>query len=219
VSWIDDLGGRLPRTPHARSAVRLALLDPELGAVVRRVGKPPRLGNDSTFPFLARVICHQQLSMAAARTIWGRVLDLFDGKEPDPRSLLRRRDATLRSAGLSRAKVLAVKDLARHVADGRLEPERLHALEDQQVIERMTAVRGFGVWSAQMHLIFSLGRLDVWPSGDLGVQKGLARLLGRRKAPTAREAEALGDRWKPHRTLAAWYLWRLLELPPEGDEE
>jgi DNA-3-methyladenine glycosylase II len=129
----------------------------------------------------------------------------------EPAALLRRRDATLRRVGLSWMKVGALKDLARHVLDGRLDPQGLARLSDEEVVESVTRVKGIGLWSAQMHLIFSLGRMDVWPTGDLGVRKGLARLRGLPAPPSPDAAEAMGEPWRPWRTMAAWYLWRLLD--------
>jgi 3-methyladenine DNA glycosylase/8-oxoguanine DNA glycosylase len=196
-----------------RGCVDLMRRDERFRALAREVGPPLLRSYPSTFESLARAIAYQQLSGKAARTIWDRVLDRFPGRRATAEGMLRKRDATLRAAGLSRAKVLAVKDLARHVVRGDLDPRGLRRLPDDVVVERLTRVRGIGTWSAHMHLMFSLGRMDVWPTGDLGVRKGLGVFHGRKDPIHPREAEGLGDAYRPWRSLAAWYMWRLLELP------
>jgi DNA-3-methyladenine glycosylase II len=210
-SWLDDLAPGARRTREVRGAEALAAADPAFARVIRSAGRPRRLGRGASFDLLARSIVFQQLSGKAATSIWNRLLALVGTLEPA--SLLRRRDATLRGVGLSWAKVAALKDLARHVLDGRIEPAGLARLSDEEVVASVTRVRGIGLWSAQMHLIFSLGRMDVWPTGDLGVRKGLARLKGLPALPSPDAAEAMGEPWRPWRTMAAWYLWRLLDAP------
>ena len=203
---------RIPHEP-LRGCVDLMRRDERFAALAREVG-PPRIHSyPSTFESLARAIAYQQLSGKAARTIWGRVLGLFPDRKPVPEALLRKRDVTLRRAGLSHAKIAAVKDLARHVVRGDLDPPALRRLPDDEVMERLVRVRGIGPWSAHMHLMFSLGRLDVWPVGDLGVRKGLGLFHGRAEPVGAKEMDGLGEPFRPWRTLAAWYMWRLLELP------
>jgi DNA-3-methyladenine glycosylase II len=212
-SWLDDLAPGARRMREVRGAEALAAADPAIARVIRATGRPRRLGRGASFDLLARSIVYQQLSGKAATAIWNRLIALVGTLEPA--TLLRRRDATLRGVGLSWAKVAALKDLARHVADGRIDPAGLSRLSDEEVVASVTRVRGIGVWSAQMHLIFSLGRMDVWPSADLGVRKALARLHGLPALPTFEEAERLGEPWRPWRTMAAWYLWRLLDAPAE----
>ena len=127
-------------------------------------------------------------------------------------------DEVLRSAGLSRAKVMALKDLSRMVADGVVPASVvLRRLDDEQIIERLTQVRGVGRWTAQMFLIFRLGRLDVLPAEDYGVRKGFALTFRTRELPTPAQVTTRGARWRPYRTIAAWYLWRALELDRSGD--
>jgi 3-methyladenine DNA glycosylase/8-oxoguanine DNA glycosylase len=204
-----------PRLPpsFAQGAEALVLADARLAPVIRAVGLPERLGGRSSFATLARSIAYQQLSGKAAATIWGRFLDLFDDREPDPRAVLRKRRTTLRGVGLSGAKVAAIRDLASHVADGRLDPNRFRRMEDAAIVDAITAVRGLGVWSAQMHLMFTLARMDVWPTTDLGIRKGLALLHGHDDLPHPKTAESMGEPWRPWRTVASWYLWRLVERP------
>jgi len=201
-------------TRHERLVGALALSEREaaLARLVAAAGPPEIEQRPSTFATLARAIAHQQLSGKAAATIWGRVKDLVGGRDPEAEELLRRRPASLRAAGLSSAKVNAVRDLAAHVKRGDIVPGSLHRLGDEEVVERLIRVRGIGRWSAQMHLIFSLGRLDIWPTGDLGVRKGYALWKGLDEMPTAKALEPLGEIYRPYRTLAAWYAWRAIDL-------
>ncbi len=185
--------------------------DPRFRQLVRAAGPMRVVLRPSTFQSLARAIVYQQLTGHAAGTIWGRLVAQFDGARMTAEAVSRRRVPGLRKAGLSRAKAEAIKDLARHVTSGRLRPGGLRHLPDEAVIEALTQVRGIGPWSARMHLMFSLGRPDVWPVGDLGVRKGLARFLGR-DVPDSKQAEPLGDDFRPHRSVLAWYCWRILEL-------
>ncbi len=185
--------------------------DPRLARLVEVVG-PPRLGRaPSTFATIARSIAYQQLSGKAAATIWGRFLDLFPDRKPEPSATLRKRATTLRAAGLSHAMVAAIRDLAQHVSDGRLKPRSLWRLSDEDVVAALTQVRGIGEWSAHMHLMFSLGRLDVWPTGDLGVRKGVGVFGGYREVPDPDETLAFGESYRPWRSVFAWYCWRVLE--------
>jgi 3-methyladenine DNA glycosylase/8-oxoguanine DNA glycosylase len=189
----------------------LSRTDPRFRRLVRDVGPMRVVLRPSTFESLSRAIVYQQLTGHAAGTIWSRLVAQFDGSRMTAGAVARRRVPQLREAGLSRAKAEAIKDLARHVTSGRLRPRGLHHLEDEAVIETLTQVRGIGPWSARMHLMFSLGRPDVWPVGDLGVRKGVARFLGR-GVPDAKQTEALADAFRPHRSVLAWYCWRILEL-------
>ncbi len=166
----------------------------------------------STFESIARSIVYQQLSGRAAETIWQRLLACFDGGNLEPAAVLRKRTTTLRKAGLSGAKTESLRDLARHVRSGALRPERLGELDDDAVIEALTRVRGIGPWSAHMHLIFALARPDVWPTGDLGVRKGLRLFFDLDDVPTAQDAEALGEGYRPWRTLLAWSMWRIHDV-------
>ncbi len=195
-----------------RACNRLMRREPRFGRLVELVGRPALPQRDSTFESIARSIVYQQLSGAAAGTIWGRLLDKFPGRELVPERVLRKRMTTLRAAGLSKAKANSIRDLARHVRDGHLHPEGLADLDDDAVIEALTQVKGIGPWSAHMHLMFALARPDVWPVGDLGVRKGLELFLGLPATPTAKDAEPLGDAYRPHRSMLAWYMWRVLDV-------
>lgn len=202
----------------------LRSVDRRLAALIDRVGPfQLRLKRTSgTFAALGEAIVYQQLTGAAAATILGRVKALSGGPRrfPTPEQVLAMPDEALRSAGLSRAKVAALKDLSRKVADGSvLGPAALRRLDDEQIIEQVTRVHGVGRWTAQMFLIFRLGRLDVLPAEDYGVRKGYAVAFRTRGLPTPAQVIARGARWRPYRTVAAWYLWRALELDRPRDAQ
>jgi 3-methyladenine DNA glycosylase/8-oxoguanine DNA glycosylase len=172
-------------------------------------------GSVRPFEALAESIAYQQLSGKAAATIWGRVRALYrKRKNLDPREVLETPDERLRAAGLSRSKVAAVKDLALKTIDGTVPTGRaLARMSDEEIIERLTTVRGIGRWTVEMLLLFDLGRLDVWPVGDYGVQKGFAKTFKKRKLPTPKQLARHGEKWRPYRSLAAWYFWRALDAP------
>jgi DNA-3-methyladenine glycosylase II len=164
------------------------------------------------FHHLARAIVYQQLSTKAAGTIFGRVQALC-GVPLHPGSVLSQPDDALRSAGLSSQKVRYVKDLAAHVRDDLLPLGGVETMEDDEVIAALTRVKGIGIWSAQMFLIFRLGRADVLPVLDLGIRKGVQRAYGLRRLPAPGYVQRVGKRWSPYSTIASWYLWRLLDQP------
>jgi DNA-3-methyladenine glycosylase II len=164
---------------------------------------------------LLRAIVGQQLSTKAARSIFGRLTERFDGRTPTPREVLDDDPEELRlAAGLSRPKVGYLRSLAEHVLSGELELERLDELEDERVIAELVAVKGLGVWSAHMFLMFHLQRPDVLPVGDLGIRKAIERAYELKQLPEAAEMEAIAEPWRPHRTLACRYLWRSLDNEP-----
>ncbi len=203
----------------ADAAAELARRDPRMAVTVGEAG-PPTLGwgrpRVTHFEALARSILFQQLAGRAAAAIHTRFLDLFDGP-PTPEAVLGLPDGRLRSAGLSAAKAAAVRDLAARFSDGTVPAGRLHLMGDEDVIRELVRVRGVGRWTAEMFLMFQLGRLDVWPVDDLGVRKGYARLRALDAVPTPRELAPLGDRYRPYRSVAAWYCWRAAEtIVPSG---
>ena len=167
---------------------------------------------------LVRAVAYQQLTGKAAETILGRVLALYPGKKfPEPEDLLKTPDRKLRAAGLSWAKVRAVKDIAAKTIEGVVPASRaLVRMTDEAIVERLTAVRGVGKWTVEMMLIFKMGRPDVWPVTDYGVRKGLALLYKMKELPTFKETLEFGERWRPHRSAAAWYLWRACDLKTAG---
>lgn len=188
--------------------------DPALGRARRRLeafpGFPAPGQTGSHFHALARSIIYQQLAGAAAKTIHDRVVRLTPGRRfPRPEALAKLRDERLRGAGLSAAKLAALRDLSDRVLSGSLPLTAISRRSDGEVIERLVEVRGVGPWTAQMFLMFRLGRLDVLAPGDLGLQEGLRRLDGLDVRPKPRELEARGQAWAPLRSVASWVLWRL----------
>jgi len=200
---------------EATSFLRRA--NPAFERLIDRVG-PLRLQLDhssSLFTALAEAIVYQQLTTKAAATIYGRVKALFPRslEGPTPEQLLLVPDAALRGAGLSQAKLLALRDLARRATAGEIPSlVELPELSDEAIVEKLVAVRGVGRWTAEMLLIFRLGRADVLPADDYGLRKGYAQTFGG-AVPSARDLAAAGAAWQPFRTAASWYLWRALELP------
>jgi len=201
----------------AAAGAELAARDPALGRVIERVG-PFTLrphSSASAFETLARSIVFQQLSGKAAATIFGRFCALYgDVAFPPPDAVQQTHPARLRSAGLSAAKARAVRDLAAHEARGEIPAiDALRRLPAEEVIERLTVVRGVGRWTVEMLLIFRLGHPDILPASDLGLRKGLARVMRRRDLPDPEAVIRRGERWRPWRSVASWYLWRAVELP------
>lgn len=190
--------------------------------LIDRVG-PCTMTTHTSPPFEALVqsIVYQQLNGRAAATILGRVLAIYAPTPfPSPQDILATDDTALRGAGLSRAKTAAVKSLAQHAIDG-VVPPRPHAarLSNEDLIERLTKVRGVGRWTVEMFLIFGLSRQDIWPVLDFGVRKGLGLTFGKRGVPTPKQALPFGRKFSPYGSVAAWYLWRACELKPEGPRE
>jgi 3-methyladenine DNA glycosylase/8-oxoguanine DNA glycosylase len=185
--------------------------DPVLGPWVRHIGTI-RLYVTAEDPFfyLARTICYQQLAGQAAATIHGRFVNALGG-EVTPAKVLRVRENTLRKAGLSRNKLAAIRDLAAKVRSGEVEVHDLDRQPDEEVIRRLVLVRGIGVWTAQMFLMFRLYRPDVWPTGDLGVRAGYAKIHQLDEQPSQKALDPLGDAYRPWRSAAAFYCWRALE--------
>ena len=201
-----------------RAAFRRLRRDPGLAAMIDRIGplglSPAR--ERTPFDYLLRAIVYQQLSGKAASTILGRVREIYSPGRPTPAKVLHTPATVLRAAGLSNGKTAAVLDLASHAARRRLPgPARLRRLTPQQVIDRLTRVRGVGPWTAQMLLIFYLGHPDILPLKDLAIRKGFARVSGRRSLPGEAAIARHGARWRPYRSIASWYLWRASELPPD----
>jgi DNA-3-methyladenine glycosylase II len=193
----------------------LAGTDPRFAALIARA-KPfeiPLRPLLRPFDALAESIAYQQLSGKAAATIFGRVRALYPGRKwLDPKLVLATPDETLRGCGLSRSKTAAIKDLAAKTLDRTVPSARaLSRMTDEEIITRLTAVHGIGRWTVEMLLLFDLGRPDVWPVADYGVQKGFAKTFGRKKLPTAKQLLKLGEKWRPYRSVAAWYFWRALD--------
>ncbi|MCY4220729.1 MAG: hypothetical protein OXC25_07030 [Thiotrichales bacterium] len=199
-----------------RALAHLRRRDRSLGHIIDIVGpqRPARIGSAQTpFATLLRSIVYQQLSGKAAGTIHRRLLDLFPHRRPSARALLAFSDAQLRATGLSRSKVLSVRDLAEKARARRLPSRRmLDTMDDEAIIERLTDIRGIGRWTVEMLLIFTLARPDVLPVTDLGVRRGFKVYQGLTELPEPSALLAYGEVWRPWRSVASWYLWRASEL-------
>lgn len=209
----SELAQRARKLTPRGAARMLAEQDPVMARLVAEAGLPSFPAPDGThFGTLIRAITYQQLAGAAARAIHGRLIDALDGSVTAER-LLTLSDETLRAVGLSAAKVASLRDLSVKVLDGtvKLDARQLARERDEEVVARLTSVRGIGKWTAEMFLMFQLRRLDIWPTGDLGVRRGYGLAWGV-PMPTARELEALGEPYHPYRSIVAWYCWRAAEI-------
>ncbi|HEV2358472.1 MAG TPA: DNA-3-methyladenine glycosylase 2 family protein [bacterium] len=198
----------MPRTTLSAAAAEVARRDAVMAKLMKRTGlfRLPRPAGDR-FAALAESILYQQLAGAAAAAIHRRFVALFDG-DLSPEAVLALPRKKLRAAGLSGGKVASIRDLAAKVADGAVPLQRIGRLPDEDIITRLSVVRGIGRWTAEMFLIFQLRRLDVWPVEDYGVRKGYALAYGLRDLLTPKQLQAEGDRFRPYRTVAAWYCWQ-----------
>jgi len=184
--------------------------DPVLSGIIDRVGDYGIQFRDPDLETLVKSIVYQQLSGRVASVIFERLAKAAGGKLT-PENILKLRPARMRTLGLSKQKTAYIRDLARHARDGRVVFQELEALDDAAVIERLTEVRGIGVWTVHMFLIFALRRTDVLPTGDLGIRNAIRKAYGLAETPTPAEVEAMALRWRPYCTVASWYLWRSLE--------
>ncbi len=196
--------------PYAPAAIRhLKRSDPVMAGIIKEVGPFQIRVSRRRFQALARAIMFQQLAGSAATAIYGRVVALFPGRSfPTPAQLLARPDEDLRKAGLSRQKIVYLRDLAQHVANKSLNFHRFSRMSDDEIIADLTRVKGIGRWTAEMFLMFNLGRPDVLALDDLGLRSAARQLYGLANLPSKRELEELGERWRPFRTVASWYLWQ-----------
>ena len=187
-------------------------IDPKLSLIIKRVGRcelhavAPR----DAFEALCASIASQQLSIKAAATIFGRFCDLFPKRKPTPEVVMTLTDDQIRAVGFSRPKVAFIKDLAAHVLDGRLDLKGLKRHPDDEVMRQLVAVKGIGRWTAEIFLMFRLGRPDILPADDLGLMNAVHRAYRLRKRPDAKRLRQIGEAWRPHRSVAAWYLWQSL---------
>jgi 3-methyladenine DNA glycosylase/8-oxoguanine DNA glycosylase len=193
----------------------LSARDPRLGELIERVGPLALVVEDArtTFEALSRSIVYQQLHGKAAATIHGRLAALFPGGRMRPEALLALEEDALRGAGISRNKMLALRDLAKRAIDGTVpHVRRLHTMSDEDIVERLVEVRGIGRWTVEMLLIFRLGRPDVLPVDDYGVRDGFRLTYRKRSMPTPKALARHGEKWRPFRSVASWYLWRAVDL-------
>ena len=191
--------------------------DKKLAPVIKTYGACQLQPHPNHYGELVGSIVGQQLSSKAAATIWQRVLGLFGGKMPTPEQLIKIKDQKLRDVGLSWAKVGYVKDLAQHILDGRLDLDHVATMPNEQLIEQLTAVKGIGEWSAHMFMMFGLGRLDILPTGDLGIRKAIQNLYGLKSLPDPAKIITIANKhnWHPYESVASWYLWQSLDNSPE----
>ena len=199
-----------------KAADHLSKQDPQLAPVIARFGLCAVEPHTDYYRELVDSIISQQLSIKASATIVKRFVALFGDTFPTPEQILERDIDELRAVGMSRSKASYVLDLATHILDNKLQPEKLPALSNEEVIRELTAVKGIGEWTAHMFLIFSLGRLDVLATGDLGVRMAMKRLYGLPDAPKPDEMRAIADKfnWHPYESIACWYLWKSLDNEP-----
>ena len=212
----SDPGKRIEPGDLERARRSLRRRDPALSAVIREVGPCGLEHRGDPYRMLLRSIVYQQLAGAAAGAIDGRLRAHFGGRYPRPERLLAATDADLRVVGLSRQKTASLRAVASAFGEGRLSNRRLYKMGDEAVIEAVTEVRGIGEWTAHMLLMFSLGRPDVLPVGDYGVRKGAMLLYDLPDLPGRAELTEIGERWRPWRSIAAWYLWRATEIVTPG---
>ena|SRR5437763_5333581 len=210
----------MPRISVAAATAELADRDPVIAKLVGIAGpaKLKRRGNERRDPFgaLARSIAYQQLAGKAAAAIHGRFEALFAG-HPTPEAVLAIPEEQLRGAGLSAAKTASILDLASKVESGLVPLDGIEKLSDEEIVERLSSVRGIGRWTAEMFLIFQLGRLDVWPVDDLGVRAGYAAAYRLKDMPKPKELAAFGEAYRPYRSIAAWYMWQAIHLFRSGE--
>jgi DNA-3-methyladenine glycosylase II len=201
----------MARVSFSRATQEVARRDPVLRRFIRRAG-PFRLAvpRDDHFSALVESILYQQLAGAAAAAIHRRFIALFDG-QLTAENLLATSDQALRGAGISGSKVAAMRDLATKSLDGTVPLEAIERLRNDSIVERLVQVRGIGRWTAEMFLIFQLRRLDVWPVDDYGVRKGYALIYGLKELPKPKQLDLLGEKFRPYRTIPAWYCWRAVE--------
>jgi DNA-3-methyladenine glycosylase II len=200
-----------PDYTAARRHLRKA--DPKLGLIIKRVGPCELHAAAPRDPFeaLCMSIASQQLSTKAAATIFGRFCHLFPpDRKPTPERVMTLTDDQIRGVGFSRPKVAFIKDLAEHVIDGRLDLKGLKKHPDEEVMRQLVAVKGIGRWTAEIFLMFRLGRPDIFPADDLGLMNAVQRAYGLRTRPDAKKLRKLAESWQPHRSVAAWYLWQSL---------
>ena len=203
------------KQPDYAAAIKALKNDPKFAPLIKRHGSYPDLsryhGGINIFQSLVRSIVFQQISGSAARAIHARVLALFPRKHPTPRALLDIPAAELRACGLSTQKVVYVRDLAERCLDGTIDQKKFPGMSSQEIVDHLVIVKGIGVWTAQMMLIFTLHRLDILPVGDLAIRKGFKKVYGLRSDPSAKQMERIAKPWREFASVASWYLWKEMD--------
>jgi DNA-3-methyladenine glycosylase II len=204
-----------PATFKPADALRhISKVDPKMAGVIKKVGAYSLKKNRGGFDKLVRIVIGQQLSMKAADTIYKRVCSLCDGRTISHEKVKHLADGKLRDAGMSRAKLIAMRDLIEKIESKLVDVDSLPRLSDKEIETQLTQVKGMGVWTAQMYLMFVLNRSDVFPSNDLGIRTAMTRLYGSNGDHA--DLELIADKWRPYRTVASWYLWQSLNLVDES---
>ena len=192
-------------------AIKFLQKDPKMAEIIEQVGEYKVKITKNRYQSLVEAIIAQQLSGYAAESILKRFKKLYKSKFPKPVDVIKTSDAKLRSVGLSKMKITYIKDLSKKIESNQLNMRRISAKNDEFIVEQLTSVKGIGRWTAEMFLIFSLGRQDVLPVGDLGLKKGIQLLYSLEELPNEKEIEQFAESWKPYRTVATWYLWKSLQ--------
>ena len=194
-----------------KKAVRFLKKDPKFAKIIIQVGDYNIKITKNHYQSLVEAIISQQLSGSAANSIIKKFRKLYKSKFPKPRDVIKTSDSKLRTTGLSKMKIVYIKELSKKIESKELNMRKISTQSDEQVIEVLTDVKGIGRWTAEMFLIFSLGRLDILPVGDLGLKKGIQLMYSLKKLPEKEQIEQLAEFWKPYRTVATWYLWKSLQ--------
>ncbi len=194
-----------------KEATKFLKKDPKLAKIIKQVGDFNVKINKNRYQSLVEAIIAQQLSGSAAESILKKFKKLFKSKFPKPVEVIKTPDSKIRSTGLSKMKIMYIKDLSKRIQSKQLNMRIISTKSDEYIIEHLTDVKGIGRWTAEMFLIFSLGRLDVLPVGDLGLKKGIQLMYSLKELPNEKEIEQIAESWKPYRTVATWYLWKSLQ--------
>lgn len=205
-------------TTEIQKALQHLKKDEKMRGLIAKNPTPTFTRGKGAYSALVRAIIYQQLSGKAAGTILKRFLALYGGKSPTPTAVLSTSQSAMRSVGLSRQKVEYLKDLSRKFEDGTISPRHFSKMSDEEIRGHLIAVKGVGRWTADMFLMFFLNRPDVLPTGDLAIQKGFQKLYALKSLPDAKKMETLAKPWKPYRTVASWYLWRIIDSDTEGTD-
>ncbi len=194
-----------------KKAVKFLKKDPKFAKIIMQVGDYNVKITKNRYQALVEAIISQQLSGSAANSIIKKFRKLYKSKFPKPRDVIKTSDSKLRTTGLSKMKIVYIKELSKKIESKELNMRKISTQSDEQVIEVLTDVKGIGRWTAEMFLIFSLGRLDILPVGDLGLKKGIQSMYSLKDLPEKEQIEQLTESWKPYRTVATWYLWKSLQ--------